>query len=210
MRYTNPLDGILGQKSKVKILRYLTGGRTEASGRQIASDIKMSPTVCHRALNELVSQGIILTRRTGNIHLFRLNQENYMVEKMLLPLFSKEREVTRVLAKEVSKEIGEDVVSIILFGSVARGEEEPYSDIDLLAVTQNKESKAKLKSLFSKRQEDFIRRFGNVLSPYIVTKADFKRRYQQNDPLIREAVKTGQLILGKRVSEVLLSGAQKA
>ncbi|MFZ3063590.1 MAG: nucleotidyltransferase domain-containing protein [Actinomycetota bacterium] len=210
MKYTNPLDDILGQKSKVKILRYLSKDNTEASGRQIAADVKMSPTVCHRALNELVSQGIISTRRTGNIHLFRLNMDNYMVEKMLLPLFKKESGMMRMLAKEVSKEIREDVISIILFGSLARRAEEPYSDIDLLVVAQNAESKEKLKTFFSKRQDDFIRRFGNVLSPYIITRTDFKRRYQKNDPLIREAVKTGQLFFGKRVSEVLLGGSKEA
>ncbi|MDP3046948.1 MAG: nucleotidyltransferase domain-containing protein [Chloroflexota bacterium] len=41
------------------------------------------------------------------------------------------------LAKQAVERWGSDLVSIVLFGSFARGDPHPYSDIDLLLVVEN-------------------------------------------------------------------------
>ena len=79
MKYSRPLDDLLGQKSKVKILRHLANTRLEMSGRQVAADIGMSPWACHRALQDLTDQGVLVMRNIGRAHLFRLNEESYVV-----------------------------------------------------------------------------------------------------------------------------------
>jgi hypothetical protein len=40
-------------------------------------------------------------------------------------------------AKGLKRDLGDDVISVVLFGSVARGEATLYSDIDLLVVVRN-------------------------------------------------------------------------
>lgn len=93
MKYSRPLDDLLGQQSKVKILRHLANTRLEMSGRQIAADIGMSPWACHRALRDLSDQGALVMRNVGRTYLFRLNEESYVVEELLLPLFQKEKQL---------------------------------------------------------------------------------------------------------------------
>jgi DNA-binding IclR family transcriptional regulator len=58
MRSCEPCGGTY----KVKILRHLANTRLEMSGRQIASDIGMSPWACHRALQDLTDQGVLVMR----------------------------------------------------------------------------------------------------------------------------------------------------
>lgn len=46
------------------------------------------------------------------------------------------RNLTEVYVQGLGAELGEDVVSVVLFGSVAREEATPYSDVDLLVVAR--------------------------------------------------------------------------
>jgi len=210
MKYTRPLDDILGQKSSVRVLRYLADGMVEDSGRQIASAVGMSPTVVHRALGDLVAQGVVRTRRVGNTHLFALDEKNYLVEEMLLPLFGEERKLTERLALEVARTATPDAVSVILFGSVAAGSEQAYSDVDLLVIAEDSRAKKRLAASFSENAGDFMARFGNVLSPYIITRHDFKHRYRRGDGLIKAAVRQGRLVHGEPISEVVTRDATDA
>lgn len=58
------------------------------------------------------------------------------------------------ILKEISEEfpkIDKDLVEIIFFGSVARGDFTPLSDIDLLMITENKRKTRKLSSQFREK-----------------------------------------------------------
>lgn len=203
MKFTQALDKVLGQKSKVKVLRHLITTRAELNGRQIASDLGMSPWVCHKTLNELCSQGILLMRNVGRTHLFRLNQESYLVRNLLSPLFKKESALLKTASREIIKEFNISVVSVILFGSVAKKKEKPYSDIDLMVLIPKSNDKKRAEKFFENKNEYFISKFGNVLSPYILTMAEFKRRYRRGNKLIREILLTGESIYGKSISEII-------
>ncbi len=55
--------------------------------------------------------------------------------------------------------------------------------------------------LFRLNNDYFISRFGNVLSPIILSMAEFRQRYRGGDGLLREIVDTGRVIHGKLISE---------
>lgn len=46
-------------------------------------------------------------------------------------------DVARAYASVLKKDLGKSLVSVVLYGSVARGEATPYSDIDLLVVADD-------------------------------------------------------------------------
>jgi uncharacterized protein len=54
-----------------------------------------------------------------------------------LPVTDSEAKALNLLARHMLAEFGERVVDIILFGSKARGESSPESDIDVLVVLRN-------------------------------------------------------------------------
>ena len=47
------------------------------------------------------------------------------------------RDLAEAYAQGLRVDLGDDVISVVLFGSVARGEATPYSDIDLFVVASN-------------------------------------------------------------------------
>lgn len=209
MKYANSLDDLLGQKSKVKILRCLSNSCVEMSGRQIASDVKMSPWACHQALQELTEQGVLLMRNVGRTYLFRLNERNYLVRELLLPLFQKEKGLLETAIQEIIEGISDAIVSIVLYGSVSRGEERPFSDFDLLILVPTSAGKEPVQDIFDRKNDDFISRFGNVLSPLVLSVAEFRERYREKDALIREVVDAGRVVYGKLFSEVLAHEPQE-
>src|SRR3989344_4190382 len=82
--------------------------------------------------------------------------------------------LTRTLYKFKDKKI----ISLALFGSLAKGEEDFNSDIDLLIITKNK----KLASQISEKCNlEIIDKFGNVLMPYILNKNEFKKSNIRED-----------------------------
>jgi predicted nucleotidyltransferase len=85
-------------------------------------------------------------------------------------MFKMEGETLRELVKLVAKKLGDpSITSALIFGSVARGEEEPLSDIDLFILTEDKE---KAEGAVSELQREVSKRFGNAISPYILSEED--------------------------------------
>jgi len=203
MKYSQPLDDLLGQKSKVRILRYLANSGLELNGRQIAYEIGMSPWVCHQALGELQDQGILVMRNVGNTHLYRINREHYLVRELLLPLFQKEQRLLDTVIAAITDGLPASVVSLILYGSVARSEEEPFSDIDILAVTATEEDVPLVEQFFLQKNEAIVPCFGNTLSALVMSSAELSSRLDAGEPLITEILQTGRVIYGARLAEFL-------
>ena len=154
MRVHNPLDKILNNEVKVKILRFLCKTEAEWSGRQIAQEIKVSPATCHKALRELYDEGALLLRSIGKSYLYRLNTENLLVSDVLKPLYERESkipdEIYKGIVRNISFPVINDIVSIAVFGSVKRRKERPTSDIDLLVLVKNSENKKEVEEDFGK------------------------------------------------------------
>lgn len=51
------------------------------------------------------------------------------------------REAFQQFAEKAKEELGEDLKKLVLFGSVAKGEETEDSDVDVFAVVENEEQK---------------------------------------------------------------------
>ena len=132
MRVHDPLNKILNNEVKVKILRFLCKAEAEWSGRQIAREIKVSPATCHKALRELNNEGVLLLRSIGKSHLYCLNKENLIISELLKPLYKRESripdEVSKAIIRNISSVAIEDIISIAVFGSIKKRKERPASD----------------------------------------------------------------------------------
>lgn len=93
MKITNPLDKILDNEAKVKILRFLFKTNAEWNGRQIAREIKITPTTAHKALQGLNREGVLILRNMGKTHVYTLNKDNFVVSELLKPLFDNEKRI---------------------------------------------------------------------------------------------------------------------
>src|SRR5207247_4530687 len=148
MRFHHVLDDVLGRRSSVRLLRFLIRAGGEHSGRDLARLVGLDHKTCHDALRELAEQGIIAARRIGTATAYSLKQDHPLVQEILRPAFENEETLIERFVREAQKISGVPVESIIIFGSVARKEEVPRSDVDILVITKDARSKAQAEDAF--------------------------------------------------------------
>ncbi|MFH1593481.1 MAG: nucleotidyltransferase domain-containing protein [Candidatus Omnitrophota bacterium] len=206
MKIHNKLDEILKHGSKIKILRFLFAEKDEHTGRSIAKGIGMSPSSTYNTLQEMKKEDLISARRKGNAILYKLRQDNYVVKKLLAPLFEKEKFIYNDIISFIKKRLLQaktEIISIALFGSVIRKEETSRSDIDLLVLLKNSAGKLKIDTLMDKLHIDMAKRFGASISPYILTVSEIRQRYSQKKRIIKSILDNNELIYGEPVERIL-------
>jgi len=207
MRVHDPLDKILNNEVKIKILRFLCKTEAEWSGRQIAQEMKVSPAACHKALRELNNEGALLLRSVGRSYLYRLNKENIIISELLKPLYERESkipdDVYRAIVRNISSLVIDDIASIAVFGSMKKGKERSTSDIDLLVLVRKPEDKRKVEEDFGKVNEKIVGKFGNTVSSYIQTVEEFKLKYKRGLALVKNILKSHRLLFGKPLEDLL-------
>jgi len=212
MRFHNILEVILGQKSKIKILRVFFRTNIEMTGRQIAELSGLNHRTCQLALKGLEREGVVSMRRAGKSNLFRLKEENYFVKNILSPLFKKEGDFFQLMVRKILKgnwKRDSGVISVVLFGSFVQKKESPDSDVDLFILCQNRVDKKTINNRFDLLNQKLVISFGNITSPYILSLDEFRKKYKENDKLIRQILNTGKVIYGKRLEEVIYFGSKK-
>ncbi len=83
----------------MKVLPFLYSNDIEWSGRRITREIQISPATCHKALQELYSEGIVLLRNVGKTYLYQFNRDNYVAKELLYPSFKKEERLLKVISR---------------------------------------------------------------------------------------------------------------
>ena len=95
------------------------------------------------------------------------------------------------IAKEFAKTIkSDDIKLIILFGSVARGEDTKESDIDILIVSPNADD---LRYKINRIAVDIILEKDEVISPYLMTEEHFNKT--RNNSFLTNVLNEG-VVLG--------------
>ena len=208
MKVTKPLDKILDNEAKVKILRFLFKTNAEWNGRQIAREVEVTPATAHKALHSLNKEGVLLLRNMGNTHVYTLNKNNFTVSSMLKPLFAREEEalnrIFSIIKRRISaSKIGDSILSVALFGSVSRQMDQAASDIDLMVIVKDLKAKPKAGLLFEEIDNKISHEFGNAVSPYINTQMEFKAKYKKGLKVISDILKTNRLIYGKPLERLI-------
>ena len=78
---------------------------------------------------------------------------------------------------------------VILYGSVARGEATPDSDIDILVVAATTEPLYQRLATARRSVRDL--RYGLPISPLMLTPEELQERLERPDPFITEIIATG-------------------
>ena len=79
MRFKQVLDKVFSQPTGIRILRFMVLFRPEMTGREIARQCGISHMMAYRALNIFESQGIVKKSRIGRSSLYRINEDNILI-----------------------------------------------------------------------------------------------------------------------------------
>lgn len=200
-------SAVLHEDAQTRVLRFLWRSRAEWSGREIARKVGLSAPACHETLKKLDARGLVELRRVSNVHLYKINSENYLVRNVFALQFEAEAAMPKQIVAAVKKSLvaspKSDIVSIVLFGSMARGTERLGSDLDLLVVVPAKESVKALEPRIERLRTLLFKRFSMPLSPYVQTLSELQDKHRRELPLIREILKDGRIIFGQDIKELL-------
>ncbi|HET6762348.1 MAG TPA: nucleotidyltransferase domain-containing protein [Longimicrobiaceae bacterium] len=204
----NPLDGVLGSVAKIRILRALLPLTTPVSGREAQKLARVrSRNGVSKALDDLSQLGVLRRTETQGAQLYELNREHELVPQ-LTRLFSEEqgglKSLVSAVTKQLSKhDLSDHLRSLILYGSNARWDAGPESDVDLLALVDSESWAAPVQDLLYEAGRDLTRKQGLRLSPYVLSVARVRERAADHDPFIAAVQNEGRLLMGASLAEII-------
>ncbi|MDO8806342.1 MAG: MarR family transcriptional regulator [Elusimicrobiota bacterium] len=197
------LESIFSGKSRIQLLRCLYESSSGLTGREAARRTGLSPQQAHKVLNELAALGIVELTIAAPAHLFTLNRRHWIVTDVARVIFESEKNWLDNLLRDLSRGLPASVKSLVLFGSAASGQLRGASDIDLLALIEDGKDKQQVLSYFTGRSPGALARCHYPLAPVVLTLKEFRGKYRQKDDFTRTVLKTGRVVYGKLMTEIL-------
>lgn len=190
MRFHNHLDDLLGSRIRLRLLRILSRtGRRGLTGRELARICGASSSQTSASLLALEDSGLVVRDIAGRAHVWRM-AEGHVLAPVMAKLFQAEADGIAIMKADIESVLHElPIKRAVLFGSVARGDERPTSDVDLLVVVRSSADKEKVEEALGSATLDFITKFGNPLS-YLV-KTEKQLRFPPNPSLITNINRDG-------------------
>lgn len=131
MKFKNPLDDILGSKIKIELLRHFLINPGRYTGRELAKRVGCSHPAVMSAMNDLYAARLVTKEKVGNAYIFSFN-ERHLLAGRIAALFDAEREMVDSVVERFAEALKGKLDSIIVFGSVARGDATEISDVDMV------------------------------------------------------------------------------
>lgn len=182
MRFNASLVNILNSATKVKIVKFLLTHEASMSEREIASILKVSHMSINRTMRELSEVNFVNFVSVGKAHLWRVNRKSYAfkvlsefikgVSGIKDPLDDLKEMILNNMPKSLIKRA-------VLFGSIAKSEENRDSDIDVFFLVKDIKDKEKLYPALEKLSNACLETYGNRLSPYILTEQEARKKTRQ-------------------------------
>jgi predicted nucleotidyltransferase len=170
MRIHNALDVVLSTPTKVRLLRTVLAAPSRRwTGRELAAASKVSTAQTARDLRDFSDVGILRWEAVGRSFSWQLNHDHVLSET-LASLFSREAGLRTELLRGIRMELrGIPLERALVFGSVARGEEQADSDVDLFVQLRDPSKSSQLTQALDRVRRRIWNTFGNPLSPLIYT-----------------------------------------
>ena len=203
------IEEIIDSPSKLAILRAFTVRRgLKATGRQIAKLVGYSAPSTHESLKDLQDRNILKIGIIGKQHIYTLNEDDRIVQKIIRPMFAAERnvknEIRDFLIDEFTRiKIKAKIASLILYGSMQTETAKKGSDVDVaVVVSRAVDLRSVEDAFFSAIIPRFKTYFGVQVDPYIKSAAEFKKRLKKNQPPVSTMMKSYSVLYGKEPLEI--------
>jgi len=156
--------------------------------RELGRLIGKQPGVFQRGINSLEKKGLILSRRQGNLRLFRINGR-HPLHKEMMALVRKTYGVEALLSKAVNGIVGIRIA--LIYGSYAKDKMHSHSDIDLLIVADN----LKAEDVLVEALDGVEKSMQREVNYKIYNNEDFKRKRESDDPFLNEILSDQHIFL---------------
>lgn len=179
MKWSNALEELAGNRLKIRVIRALYESGRPLTGLKLAKASGYSHTQTYKALDELEAIGVVKKDHAGRSDLYSINRRSYLVNEMLVPALNAEKNILIALASKFYERMGKDLVSITLYGSVARKEDKPASDIDLILVAKDTADLESLEDIAAEVSLDAAFEFGGPVSAFVIPETEYRHRLNE-------------------------------
>ncbi|MGQ0816032.1 MAG: nucleotidyltransferase domain-containing protein [Gemmatimonadota bacterium] len=201
-----PLDHVLGNRAKVRLLRALHASDAEMSVREAARIAQISHVAALKPLDELAFMGIVHRKLAGRQHLYRLNHDNPL-NASLAELFQGERLRTDRLFERIrdiaTRAAGDDLVGAYLIGSAVLGADKPGSDLDLLVLVARGGNAEDVMEEIASAAPALREELAVSLSPIVLLRSRFRTMYREQSGFAQAAVRGSRVIGGPTLQEIV-------
>jgi predicted nucleotidyltransferase len=194
------LEALFGGPGRTAVLRLLVRQTSPLTGRQVAELSGLSVPGAARVLDHFAGLGIVARRRAGRAVLHELNRESLLVSSVVVPAVAAEQSLQADMESTLADAFGPVAVSVVLFGSAARGEADRRSDADVLVVTCDDAHAVRATDIADDVGPLFYRRYGLPLSVMVTTA---ESTAGSGAAYLRNARDEGVLIAGAPLADVM-------
>ena len=112
-----------------------------------------------------------------------------MMEKKVAYLNNKEKKAIKSFVKDLREKLGDDIVSIRLFGSKARGDFKKNSDIDIFILV--KEKTLKIRDIIAEIEVDYDIEYNLPISTVLYSLFEYKKNKELGSFFFENVEKEG-------------------
>lgn len=188
MFFGEPFGGII-TGARGAVLSALLRTATPMTGRQIHALVsdEYSLWSVQQTLKALAELGIIETQTIGRAGVHTIDEEHAAI-----PHLRHLADPIGALSHVILDAIGEAVETVLIFGSIARGEATENSDIDLAVITDAEwDGRVDL-------QEVVRKRFGNACDVLVFTVDEFNQLAKAGEPVVHDILRDGLALVGTK------------
>jgi len=164
-----------------------------------------------KVLLRLVESGVVSEVIAGPHVLYAANREHILwpsLEALLVTADSAQLTLADRLAAAVRRSLAAierdaDDLTIALFGSVARGDDTPESDVDLLAIFVDDFDEVHSQQLLDEISRDVTAWTGNACNIYSISRAELQRLVLAKDPIVASWETDARTICGPELQPLI-------
>jgi len=162
---------------------------------EIAKSLNEYYSNVHRTISKLIKDNVIIKEKVGKSYLCSINLRNEKSFALIQlseierrnNFYNSNKEIKVILEDLVETLKSIDPISIILFGSYAKGSASRESDIDILLIS-------KTKPRVDKIAKEMYAKYGKEINLIAISLNDFKK--QKDKALIKEIIRNHYVLYG--------------
>lgn len=216
MKVNRPLDQLFANEARIQILRTLFKFPGEFTGRHIARLSRIPHATARLNLIALEDSDILKVKYIGRSKVYSLNTDNILY-KPLAELFEAEQSVMQELESKLINALLSDnkiknaLAHASIYGSVARGDEHPGSDIDLLLIFDRKVDKSELEKVLDPLEDEISTSFGKQLHVMLIECKTSNNEWRNalRPTFLNELAEHSKILYGNDVTEILIACQKK-
>ena len=194
------LQKLFGSEARVKVLALFTlNAGNEHYLREIAQRTGLAVRSVQRTVKDLTDIRILNREERGNSVYFSLNAENAIAVD-LKAIFLKTVGLVDLVHEAVAAE--SEIAVAFVFGSVAKGDEIPSSDIDVAIIGEV--PPRRLTDIVA----DLERRTGREVNTFVASPEEWRERIKAGDHFATTLLREPKIMLVGRERELTLLGRQ--